>query len=127
MQPQNIPDGLMMSCPDVIEKYMVPLADIPAIYPHKQFFTGLQQRWFFQGLLRGELPRFRQGVDGLAALRHLTAVQTSMKPSHEHKKACVAYLMSLWFEGPETVSPAPPAQQVQTKKPISKGRQKRRR
>jgi hypothetical protein len=40
----------------------------------------------------------KEGVDGNLAFRHLSAIQRSFTPKHEHKEAAVAYLASLWFE-----------------------------
>jgi hypothetical protein len=37
-------------------------------------------------------------VDRKTAMRHIQCVLHSFEPSHEHKTAGVAYLMSLWFE-----------------------------
>jgi hypothetical protein len=37
-------------------------------------------------------------VDRRAAMKHIQCVLHSFEPSHEHKTAGVAYLMSLWFE-----------------------------
>jgi len=38
-----------------------------------------------------------------ASTRHLQTIQGSFEPKHEHKQDCVAYFMSLWFQGPEAI------------------------
>jgi hypothetical protein len=111
---------------DVVGRYMVPRDKIPTDYKDKEFFLGLQSRWFFCGLSKNELPAVREGVSEAEALRHLMLIQSSFDPSHEHKRDCVAWLMSLWFQGPESVKPPEEVKPV-VKKPLSKGRQKRRR
>lgn len=60
-------------------------------------WVKLQRRWFFRGLL-GVPIRARDGIDRKQALRHLSAIQGSFEPKHEHKEAAVAYLASLWLE-----------------------------
>jgi len=56
-----------------------------------------QQQWFFKGL-KGVDIRAKDGIDRAAALRHLSTIQGSFEPQHEHKEAAVAYLASLWLE-----------------------------
>lgn len=55
-----------------------------------------QTTWFFSGLAGVEFGRV-EGIDAEMALRHLQCIQGSFEPKHEHKKAAVAYLASLWF------------------------------
>ena len=57
-----------------------------------------QTQWFFDGLKAAPAPR--EGVDGKAAMRHLSHIQRSWDTKHEHKKAAVAYLASMWFREP---------------------------
>jgi hypothetical protein len=63
-------------------------------------FVKLQQKWFFGGLDTSILVA-KKGIDKKTALRHLSAIQGSWEPKHEHKVAAVSYLMSLWFELPK--------------------------
>jgi hypothetical protein len=60
-----------------------------------------QQKWFFEGLQDKDIPKPKEGIDLNKALAHLSVVQGSFEPKHEHKEAGVAYLASLWFETPE--------------------------
>lgn len=57
-----------------------------------------QSRWFFEGLPTDTKFKPKDGIDQAAALRHLSLIQGSYAPKHEHKEAAVAYLASLWFK-----------------------------
>jgi len=65
-------------------------------------FVKWQQKWFFSGLERKDIPKSKKGIDQNQAIRHLAAIQRSFEPQHEHKEAGVAYLASLWFETPNS-------------------------
>lgn len=56
-----------------------------------------QARWFFEGLDKDDVPTAKEGISFDDAMRHLSAIQSSFRPKHEHKCAGVAYLASLWF------------------------------
>jgi len=56
-----------------------------------------QQEWFFRGIKGAEFTP-KAGIDKAEALAHLKAIQGSWEPKHEHKKAAVAWLASLWFD-----------------------------
>ncbi len=62
-------------------------------------WVQLQRDWFYNGLNGKFVPK--EGIDLNLALRHLSCIQGSFEPKHEHKEAAVAYLMSLWFESYE--------------------------
>jgi hypothetical protein len=75
-------------------------AEIPKEFKDERTpFNDLQSEWFFRGLPKAALVA-KPGIDRIKALAHLSAIQRSFEPSHEHKSAGVAYLMSLWFEPP---------------------------
>ena len=57
-----------------------------------------QQKWFFTGLALSDIPKAKKGIHRKIALNHLSLIQKSFEPKHEHKEAAVAYLASLWFE-----------------------------
>ena len=96
-----------------------PVSDIAVAFPAKVVgtllplrseipdeFRSLQSPWcqivsrmFFMG---GKFPKTKHGIDEQMARRHITAVLRSFEPKHEHKEGGAAYLMSLWFELPET-------------------------
>jgi hypothetical protein len=81
-------------------KHLPAMKDIP-----EEFKTGYrsnkwiaaQMDWFFKGIKPTSLIP-KEGVDRGKAIRALQAIQCSFEPSHEHKEAGVAYLMSLWFD-----------------------------
>jgi hypothetical protein len=66
-------------------------------------FVKIQQKWFFSGLDGGEIEA-KKGVDRKLALKALAAIQKSFEPSHEHKEAGVAFLMSEWFDLTDTAA-----------------------
>lgn len=53
--------------------------------------------WFFSGLEKLDASP-KDGVDVKKALRHIRAIMGSFQPSHEHKEAAVAFLLSEWLE-----------------------------
>lgn len=61
-------------------------------------WRDLQSRWFFEGLPAETRFKPKEGIDLPTALRHLSLIQGSFAPQHEHKEAAVAYLASLWFK-----------------------------
>lgn len=94
-------DDLQVAFPANAVDAMPAMADIPEDF-HRGWgdarpWVEVQRRWFFQGL-KGVTVTARDGIDKTAALRHLSLIQGSWEPKHEHKEAAVAYLMSLWFE-----------------------------
>jgi hypothetical protein len=57
---------------------------------------------WFAGALGEDFGLYpKEGIDAQKAGRHCNAALRSFQPSHEHKIAGVAYLMSLWFKTPE--------------------------
>ncbi len=85
-------------CTDVVGKLMPPYAEIPADFKRSwNPYVRLSATWFFKGLDANVL-KTKPGIDRRAALAHLSAIQGSWEPQHEHKEAAVAYLMSLWFD-----------------------------
>lgn len=99
MQPKAISDVDMVF--GGIDGLMVPYEEIPEDFRRGRGearpWVELQQEWFFRGLPKGTDFIPREGIDAKIALRHIRAIQGSFAPKHEHKEACVAYLMSLWF------------------------------
>lgn len=99
--PQAITD-IQLAFPAGVLDLMPSMADIPEDFRldrgDARPWIKFQQQWFFHGLPKGTTFRVRDGIDRTAALRHLSAIQGSWAPSHEHKQAAVAYLASLWFE-----------------------------
>lgn len=72
--------------------------EIPQEFHHQTCpWVKFQSDWFSRGLRRSSITP-KDGVDMTAALRHLSAIQGSWEPKHEHKMAGVAFLASLWFD-----------------------------
>lgn len=53
--------------------------------------------WFFHGLPENVEFYPRKGVDAEKAYRVISATLHSFAPSHQHKVAAVAYMLSCWF------------------------------
>jgi hypothetical protein len=60
-------------------------------------YNDLVSTWFFKGLNKSALSP-KPGIDANKAFRCLSVILQDWTPSHEHKTAGVAYLMSLWFD-----------------------------
>lgn len=83
-----------------VMEILPPYAEIPDEFKrHYHPWARWQSNWFFSGLKR--YPKPKEGVDMQLALKNLAACQSSWEPKHEHKMAGVAYLASLWFDGPD--------------------------
>jgi hypothetical protein len=67
-------------------------------------WLAMQQQWFFRGICAHGLKP-KEGVSKDDAIAHLSMIQESFAPQHEHKKAAVAYLASLWFTEDSTWEP----------------------
>lgn len=84
----------------LLEKLLPPMDAIPEEFRrHRSSWVDWQSDWFFNGLKRYPIPK--PGIDVDKAMGHLSAIQSSWEPKHEHKKAGVAYLASLWFASPD--------------------------
>lgn len=81
-----------------VMKYLSPYKDIPKDFRRQRTkWNKVASHWFFHGI-QGAQWTPKPGVDTKKALRALAAILRSFEPSHEHKEAGVAYLMSLWFD-----------------------------
>ena len=81
-----------------MDKLMPKIHTIPDEYEGKDKWESWQSDWFFSGLKARPTPK--EGIDIEDAMRHLSAIQGSWEPKHEHKQAAVAYLASQWFKNP---------------------------
>jgi hypothetical protein len=96
--PQVISDALY-AYPATVKHLMPPYEEIPEEFHYiSNKWVRIQQRWFFDGLPEKTYFKMKEGIEGDLALRHLSAIQRSFEPKHEHKEAAVAYLMSLWMD-----------------------------
>lgn len=82
-----------------INKLLPELKDIPEEFKkyNGNKWNRVFSTWFFCGL-KEAVFKVKPGIDKDKALRHIKAIMCSWAPKHEHKKAGVAYLLSLWFE-----------------------------
>ena len=105
-QPQEVSE-LEIAFPASVKRLMPTWDEIPAEFKRQDNpWAEWQRRWFFKGLQGRPSPK--QGIDGNKAMRHLSVIQRSFEPKHEHKEAAVAYLASLWFTNPTDNQHAPP-------------------
>jgi len=76
------------------------MEDIPDKFKGSNIFVQISEKWSFSGLtsLEDEGLTPKKGVDLREAMLALRACLTSWEPSHEHKHAGVAYLLSEWFD-----------------------------
>ena len=97
-QPKEV-DGVTMAFGGDMARLLPPMAEIPEEFKRdSNQWVRWQARWFFSGLK--SFPASRPGVDGAVAARHLKTIQGSFEPQHEHKRAAVAWLASLWLVEP---------------------------
>lgn len=97
MKPLSLTDA-ELAFPAEVLQLMPPYAAIPQEYKrgHNRW-CQLQSDWFFCGIQRTSVTP-KPGIDPEQAWRHLSAIQRSFAPKHEHKAAAVAYLLNEWFE-----------------------------
>lgn len=92
--------------PANIDELIPPYREIPEEFRDlngRNEYIKFQMDWFYRGFDKARLSA-KPGVDLKKALRHLSAVQGSFAPKHEHKVAAVAWLASLWLEiAPESL------------------------
>lgn len=103
-KPSEVSD-LDMAFPASVVKLMPAYDQIPEEFKRaRNAWAQWQEDWFFGGLKKFPAPR--DGIDRSAALRHLSCIQRSFEPKHEHKAAAVAYLASKWFSATEEAESA---------------------
>ena len=96
MKPIKV-DAATTAFPASVGHLMPKYEDIPDEFKHRRNpWVKWQQGWFFSGL-KG-WPEPKDGIDIKEAMAHLSCIQRSFEPKHEHKEAAVAYLASLWFK-----------------------------
>ena len=97
-KPQKVISGLEAITGVDVYQLMPAYADIPGEFKkHSGKWVDFQQRWFFRGLEDATIIP-KDGIDLKAALKHMSAIQRSWEPAHEHKQAGVAYLASRWLK-----------------------------
>lgn len=98
MKPAEIDKATMMF-PAHVADLMPKREDIPAEFKRHNGtkWNRFAADWFFSGIKSTGLIA-KEGINKEQALMHLSAIQRSFEPKHEHKEAAVAYLASLWFD-----------------------------
>lgn len=85
--------------PTRVSNLMPAYDQIPEEFKNQgNIWSNWQSDWFFKGLKQRPTPK--PGINLDAAMSHLSTIQGSWEPKHQHKAAGVAYLASLWFENP---------------------------
>lgn len=99
MNPQKIDEAQLVFPANVVNTLIPSMQNIPAEFKNSRNpWVKFQCDWFYNGLPKGTKFIMKEGVDEREALRHLSAIQGSWEPKHEHKEAAVAYLASQWFD-----------------------------
>jgi hypothetical protein len=84
-----------------MKKLLPPMNDIPEEFQRARTeWNKLVSQWFFKGLKSFDCEP-KEGIDKAAAMKHVGAILRSWEPSHEHKEAGCAYLLSIWFKEPK--------------------------
>lgn len=96
-KPVNL-TAVEVAFPATVVGRLLPLwDDIPQEFKNDKLdWCGFVNRWFACGCFF--VPKVKKGFDNNEVWKHLKACMCSFEPSHEHKVAGVAYLMSLWLE-----------------------------
>jgi len=99
-KPHKVSSDELAFGPRSLSKMMPDRVDIPDEFHvnNNNEWCMWQSKWFFRGLDESERPTAKKGIDGDVAMNHLSAIQASWAPKHEHKQEAVAYLASLWFK-----------------------------
>ena len=98
-EPKEVSDRDMIFATTVVG-YLPEREDIPDEF---QRFMGTKWNdifagWFYDGLPQNVVFHAKEGIDTQKAIRHIRHCMQSFAPSHNHKEAGCAYLMSLWFD-----------------------------
>lgn len=99
MEPKEVSNIMLAFPANVVKEYMIPYNEIPEEYKNfnqrtegGKFFMDM----FYCGITDVEITP-REGIDPEKAWRHIRAISGSFEPKHEHKEACVAFLLEHWF------------------------------
>lgn len=95
-RPVAVSDVMVALPADVID-LMPAEAEIPEEFGYwNSGWNEIARSWFSKGLPAEVEFYMADGLDGETAVRHLHCVLGSYQPSHEHKLAAVAFLLSQW-------------------------------
>lgn len=81
-----------------LAKFLPDFDDLPREFQREQNpWCRIVDSWFCSGVnVKSWVAK--QGIDKSEAIAHCKAIMASFEPSHEHKIAGVAFLLSQWFE-----------------------------
>lgn len=99
-QPHDVDEVTAVFPALVVGTLLPPMSEIPEDFRRRRNkWCNVAMKLFYSG---GRLPQAKEGVDAMKARRHLMAVLGSFEPKHEHKEAGAGWLMSMWYEMPES-------------------------
>jgi hypothetical protein len=103
MKPKEVKKAIYVlgACGNDLKELMTPYEDIPEEYQRYRSgnkFVDITTKWFYKGLPEETDYLPKEGIDIEMALKHLVSILKSFEPKHEHKMACVSYLLSEWFD-----------------------------
>lgn len=91
-----------LAFPASVRHLMPDYDEIPDEYKKDSHWAvKFQRSWFFNGIKSYSFS-WKDDIDGKTAMRHLSCIQGSFEPKHEHKEAAVAYLLDQWTDGEGT-------------------------
>jgi len=100
-QPKEVMNLDMAFGPKDLKEYLPSWEEIPQVFKDERVevkkWIQIVDDWFFGGI-QHIVATPKVGVDKGIALRHIKTILGSYEPSHEHKTAGVAWLLSLWFD-----------------------------
>ena len=95
--PIEVTDADIVFPSDVVGRFLPEWNEIPVEFKNRHNkFCEIANSWFFNGL-KGVVFVPKDGIDQNKALRQVKVCLGSFQPSHEHKEAGCAYLLSLFF------------------------------
>ena len=96
-----IPDATItrvdVAFPAEVRHLMPRREDIPKSYPRTVEWKRFQAKRFYEGLDEKKIFG-KPEVDLTKALAHLSCIQRSFEPKHEHKAEAAAWLASQWLD-----------------------------
>ena len=99
--PKEVTPVDMAFGPKNLKEYLPAMSEMPEDFQRERGeakkWVTIVDDWFFSGI-HNLVATPKVGIDQNVALRHLKTIMSSYEPSHEHKTAGVAWLMSLWFD-----------------------------
>ena len=82
-----------------MKKLLPPMSEIPEEFKNgRGKWSDFFGKWYFSGLPKTTQMRPKEGVETSKAISHIRAVMASWEPSHEHKEAGCAFLLSEFFD-----------------------------